>query len=40
MQMEVTINAPALVQQFTHLAHPNRVYRFSHLFGKMATTQE
>ena len=40
MQIDVTTNAPALVQQFTHLVHSNRSYHLSYLFEKLRTRQE
>ena len=30
------MNAPALIQQFTHLIHPDRSYRFSYLLRQIA----
>ena len=30
------MHAPALVQQFTHLVHPNRSHRLSYLLRKIA----
>ena len=35
-QIEMTMHAPALVQQFTHLVHPNRSHRRSYLLRKIA----
>ena len=35
-QIEMTMHAPALVQQFTHLVHPNRSHRLSYLLRKIA----
>ena len=35
-QIEMVTHAPALVQQFTHLVHPNRSHRFSYLLRKIA----
>ena len=35
-QIEMTMHAPALVQQFTYLVHPNRSHRLSYLLRKNA----
>ena len=36
MKIEITMHAPALVQHFTHLVHPNRFHRPSYLLRKIA----
>ena len=40
MQIEMTMHAPALVQQFTHLVHPNRSHCLSYLLRKIADMTE
>ena len=35
MLIEMTMHAPVLVQQHTHLVHPNRSHRFSYLLRKV-----
>ena len=39
-QIETTMHAPALVQQFTHLVHPNRSHRLLYLLRKIADMTE
>ena len=39
-KIEGTTNAPALVQQFTHLVHPDRSYRLSYLLRQFADKTE
>ena len=39
-QVEMTMRAPVLIQQFTHVVHPNRSHRLLYLFQKIANMTE